>query len=45
MQAALAIGAGRQPTGSVVETLDELAEREAAAGSACPLDAEFLLGR
>ena len=45
MQAALAIGAGRQPTGSVAETLDELAEREAAAGSACPPDAEFLLGR
>ena len=45
MQAALAISAGRRPSGSVAETLDELAEREAAADSACPPDAKFLLVR
>ena len=45
MQASLAIGAGRQPTGSVAETLDELADREAAADGACPADAVFLLLR
>lgn len=45
MQASLAIGAGRQPTGSVAETLDELAERETAADRACPPDAAFLLTR
>lgn len=45
MQASLAIGAGRQPTGSVADTLDEIAEREAAADRACPSDAAFLLLR
>lgn len=33
MQAVLAIGAGRKPTGSVAATLDELADREAAASA------------
>lgn len=44
-QAVLAIGAGRQPTGSVAGTLDELAEREAAAAIACPAEAHQLLLR
>lgn len=34
MQAVLAVGAGREPTGSVATTLDELAEREEAAAAA-----------
>jgi hypothetical protein len=36
MQATLAVGSGRRPTGSVADTLDDLADREAAAASARP---------
>lgn len=36
MQAVLAVGAGREPTGSVATTLDELAGREEAAAAAGP---------
>jgi len=43
LQAVLAIRAGREPTASVAETLDELAEREAAARDACPPEATGLV--
>jgi len=43
MQATLAVGAGRRPTGSVADTLDDLAEREGAAAAACPDAAKTLL--
>jgi hypothetical protein len=39
LQATLALGAGRQPSTSVAETLEELADREAAAAQAFPADA------
>jgi hypothetical protein len=45
MQAALAIGAGRRPSGSIAETLEELADSEVDADRTCPPDAEFLLMR
>ena len=45
MQAALAVGAGRRPSPSVADTLDELADRETAAAAACPAGATELLGR